>query len=95
VGAGSNGKLGALDDVDWGVLADGDSRLSKAQADGLLALAAAAEELGRCLSRQGKHAEAEEQYWRSLEARSQVLGSRHELVMGTEEQLRNCLEQQC
>lgn len=84
-----------LDDVDWGVLADGDSRLSKQQADSLLALAAAAEELGRCLSRQGKHADAEEQYWRSLEARSQVLGSRHELVMATEEQLRNCLEQQC
>lgn len=87
--------VGRLDDVDWGVLADGDSRLSKAQADGLLALAAAAEELGRCLSRQGKHADAEEQYWRSLEARSQVLGSRHELVLATEEQLRNCLEQQC
>lgn len=84
-----------LEDVDWGVLADGDSRLSKAQADGLLALASAAEELARCLSRQGKHADAEEQYWKSLEARSQVLGSQHELVTGTEEQLRNCLEQQC
>lgn len=81
--------------VDWEVLADGDSRLSQAQADGLLALAGAAEELGRCLSRQGKHSEAEEQYWQALETRSQVLGSRHELVMATEEQLRNCLEQQC
>lgn len=102
---GSGGTLGGrthsrvpssrLDDVDWGVLADGDSRLSKGQADGLLALASAAEELARCLSRQGKHADAEEQYWKSLEARSQVLGSRHELVTATEEQLRNCLEQQC
>lgn len=91
----ATGKLSGLDDVDWGVLADGDSRLTKQQADGLLALASAAEELGRCLSRQGKHADAEEQYWKSLEARSQVLGSRHELVTATEEQLRNCLEQQC
>jgi hypothetical protein len=90
VGAG-----GKLNDVDWGVLADGDSRLTKQQADGLLALASASEELGRCLSRQGKHADAEEQYWKALEARSQVLGSRHELVMATEEVLRNCLEQQC
>lgn len=89
------GGSGKLDDVDWGVLADGDSRLSKQQADALLAIAAAAEELGRCLSRQGKHGEAEEQYWRALETRSQVLGSRHELVMATEEQLRHCLEQQC
>jgi len=92
---GGSGKQGVLDDVDWGVLADGDSRLSKQQADALLAVAAAAEELGRCLSRQGKHGEAEEQYWRALESRSQVLGSRHELVMATEEQLRHCLEQQC
>jgi tetratricopeptide (TPR) repeat protein len=100
-GRGSSGGSGGgpapagLDDVDWGVLAEGDSRLSKAQAGALLAMASAAEDMGRCLSRQGKHARAEECYWRALEARSQVLGSRHELVVETEEQLRNCLEQQC
>lgn len=93
--AGGSGRVAGISDVDWGVLADGDLRLSQQQADGLLGVAAASEELGRCLSRQGRHAEAEEQYWRALEARSQVLGSRHELVVATEEQLRNCLEQQC
>lgn len=87
---------GGLDDgVDWSVLEDGDSRLTKQQQDALLAMAAAAEELGRCYSRQGKHGAAEELYWQALEARSQVLGARHEIVQATEEQLRECLDRQC
>lgn len=91
----SSTNAAGMDNVDWSILAEGDGRLSKAQSDALLAMAAAAEELGRCLSRQGRHSEAEEQFWRALEARSQVLGSRHEAVAATEEQLRACLEQQC
>lgn len=86
---------GLADDVDWSFLADGDARLSKQQQDALLAMATAAEELARCYSRQGKHGSAEELYWQALEARSQVLGSRHELVQATEEQLRECLDRQC
>jgi tetratricopeptide (TPR) repeat protein len=90
------GAAAAADDgVDWSILEDGDSRLTKQQQDALLAMAAAAEELGRCYSRQGKHGEAEELYWQALEARSQVLGARHELVQATEEQLRECLDRQC
>lgn len=94
-GAAGGGGSSMMDDVDWSILAEGDARLSKPQADALLAVAGAAEEVGRSLSRQGQHAEAEEMYWRALETRSQVLGSCHELVMATEEQLRNCLAQQC
>lgn len=86
---------GQVDDVDWSFLADGDSRLSKPQQDALLAMATAAEELARCCSRQGKHGNAEELYWQALEARSQVLGSRHELVQATEELLKDCLDRQC
>jgi Tfp pilus assembly protein PilF len=86
---------GVDDGVDWSILEDGDSRLNKQQQDALLSMAAAAEELGRCYSRQGKHGAAEELYWQALEARSQVLGARHELVQATEEQLRECLDRQC
>lgn len=92
---GLNPANGSADDVDWSFLADGDSRLSKQQQDALLGMASAAEELARCHSRQGKHGSAEELYWQALEARSQVLGSRHELVQATEEQLRECLDRQC
>lgn len=92
---GLNPHKGPEDDVDWSFLADGDSRLSKPQQDALLGMAAAAEELARCFSRQDKHTNAEELYWQALEARSQVLGSRHELVQATEAQLRDCLDRQC
>eukprot|EP00879_Flechtneria_rotunda_P024137 GHRR01025582.1.p1 GENE.GHRR01025582.1~~GHRR01025582.1.p1 ORF type:complete len:149 (+),score=58.91 GHRR01025582.1:461-907(+) len=83
------------DDVDWSVLEEGDSRLTAEQQNALLVMAAAAEELARCYSRQGKHSGAEDLYWQALEARSQVLGSRHKLVVATEEQLRDCLDKQC
>lgn len=89
------GGAGGDDGVDWSILADGDVRLTKEQQDALLGMAAAAEYLGRCYSRQGKHSAAEELYWQALEARSQVLGARHELVQATEEQLRECLDRQC
>jgi tetratricopeptide (TPR) repeat protein len=83
------------DGVDWSTLADGDENgLTRRQRDALLAAAAAAEDLGRCLTCQSKFSTAEELFWKALDARSRVLGCQHELVQKTEEQLRKCLEQQ-
>eukprot|EP00775_Hariotina_reticulata_P007411 gene7411-7620_t len=84
----------AGDDVDWSTLAEGDTNLTEKQRESLLAAAAAADELGRCLSRQGMFSSAEELFWKALDARSRVLGCKHETVQKTEEQLRKCLEQQ-
>lgn len=61
----------------------------------LLAVAAAAEELARCYSRQGKHHKAEECYWEALEIRRDVLGEQDELVLQNEDLLRQCLDLQC
>lgn len=93
--ASSAGAADGAGDVDWSILADGDARLSKQQQEGLLSMAAVAEDLAAVRSRLGAHGAAEELFWAALEARSQVLGARHELVQATEEQLRACLDRQC
>jgi tetratricopeptide (TPR) repeat protein len=60
----------------------------------LLKVAAAAEDLARCLAQQGAHARAEEAWWEALEARREVQGARHAAVLELEEQLTRCLEAQ-
>jgi tetratricopeptide (TPR) repeat protein len=60
----------------------------------LLEVAAAAEDLARCLGLQAAHARAEEAWWEALEARREAQGPQHAVVLELEEQLRRCLAAQ-
>jgi tetratricopeptide (TPR) repeat protein len=60
----------------------------------LLELAAAAEDVARCLAQQGHHERAEDALWEALEARREVVGDKHPTVLKLEERLRQCLEAQ-
>jgi tetratricopeptide (TPR) repeat protein len=60
--------------------------------DALVELAAAAEDLGACLTAEGRHGDAEDAWWEALEARREALGERHPSVAELEGRLRVCLE---